>query len=256
MPLQGLRDALRLPNPRVDSSRRRSLLAADHLASPPPNGGSTALIVVDAQRCWYSNAANGRARTAFPALPQRLKALLEGARQEGIPVVHLRASYESSPHVSTMRRLNPSLNINPIVPDDPEPWARELEGEDVIYKSTFDGFFATPLESRLEELGVTRVLICGLVTSACVLGTALGAFYRGLDVLLVEDCCADRSIERHEATVGMYSDYCFQSILARDFLGASHEDLPPAAGACGSASKQVPEVLTVSRALSCGASVA
>ena len=38
-----------------------------------------------------------------------------------------------------MRRLNPSLNINPIVPDDPEPWARELEGEDVIYKSTFDG---------------------------------------------------------------------------------------------------------------------
>lgn len=137
--LQGLRDALRLPNPRVDSSRRRSLLAADHLASPPPNGGSTALIVVDAQRCWYSNAANGRARTAFPALPQRLKALLEGARQEGIPVVHLRASYESSPHVSTMRRLNPSLNINPIVPDDPEPWARELEGEDVIYKSTFDG---------------------------------------------------------------------------------------------------------------------
>ena len=137
--LQGLRDALRLPNPRVDSSRRRSLLAADHLASPPPNGGSTALIVVDAQRCWFSNAANGRARTAFPALPQRLKALLEGARQEGIPVVHLRASYESSPHVSTMRRLNPSLNINPIVPDDPEPWARELEGEDVIYKSTFDG---------------------------------------------------------------------------------------------------------------------
>ena len=71
---------------------------------------------------------------------------------------------------------------------------------------------------------MTRVLICGLVTSACVLGTALGAFYRGLDVLLVEDCCADRSIERHEATVGMYSDYCFQSILARDFLGASHED--------------------------------
>ena len=53
--------------------------------------------------------------------------------------MHLRASYESSPHVSTMRRLNPSLNINPIVPDDPEPWARELEGEDVIYKSTFDG---------------------------------------------------------------------------------------------------------------------
>ena len=54
---------------------------------------------------------------------------------------------------------------------------------------------------------MTRVLICGLVTSACVLGTALGAFYRGMDVLLVEDCCADWSIERHEATVGMYSDY-------------------------------------------------
>mmetsp|Transcript_13998 Transcript_13998/g.41383 ORF Transcript_13998/g.41383 Transcript_13998/m.41383 type:complete len:193 (-) Transcript_13998:144-722(-) len=187
--------ALRLPNP-----------------SPAPltADGRAALIVVDVQTCWWSLSPCGLARAAFPNLPQRTAALLAMARVHGVPIVHVRANYEGSPHVATMRRLNPSLNTVPILPDS-EAWARERPGEPVVFKSTFDGFFRTELEACLCRMGVTRVLVCGLVTSACVLSTALGAFHRGFDVLLVEDCCADRSVARHQATVAMYADYCFRT---------------------------------------------
>ena len=190
---------LRLPNPQPD-------LTFDV-------DGSCALIVVDVQTCWYTNSP--MLREAFPQLPERMAALLRIARRRGVPVIHIRASYEESPHVQTMRRLNPGLNQVAITPE-PEAWACELPGEPVVFKSTFDGFFRTELEEKLRELGVTRVLVSGLVTSACVLNTAFGAFHRGFDVVLVEDCCADRSVARHEATLAMYSDYCFRIVRTVD----------------------------------------
>ena len=106
------------------------------------------------------------------------------AQRRGLVVVHIRADYDDSPHVATMRRLNPGLNRCAITPEA-ESWAEALPGERVVLKSTFDGFLSTNLESILRNRGVSRVLVAGLVTSACVLSTALGAFHRGFDVLLV-----------------------------------------------------------------------
>ena len=215
-------DLLRLKNPHS--------CAAFDLSAQLGDGRRSALIVVDVQRCWYSDSPGGLARAAFPLLPDRTAALLTTARLHEVRVVHVRANYERSPHVATMRRLNPSLNTVPILPE-PEAWAKEIEGELVVMKSTFDGFFRTELEACLLELGVTRVLVCGLITSACVLSTALGAFHRGFDVLLVEDCCADRSLARHQATVAMYDQYCFRSVSTRSIC----EMLPHMTGQSGAA---------------------
>ncbi|EOD14579.1 hypothetical protein EMIHUDRAFT_197006 [Emiliania huxleyi CCMP1516] len=139
-PSSAMEAALRLPNP-----------------SPAPltADGRAALIVVDVQTCWWSLSPCGLARAAFPNLPQRTAALLAMARVHGVPIVHVRANYEGSPHVATMRRLNPSLNTVPILPDS-EAWARERPGEPVVFKSTFDGFFRTELEACLCRMGVTR----------------------------------------------------------------------------------------------------
>merc|ERR1712228_663879 len=106
----------------------------------------------------------------------------------------------------------------------------------VVYKSTFDGFFKTDLERIVRGLGATSVLLSGLVTSACVLNTALGAFHRGFDVMLIEECCADRSMARHEATLAMYSDYCFRTIHTADLGKLNRRPCCPMAtvtGGCG-----------------------
>ena len=198
--------SLRLPN-----AQPSALVDGD----APPRGGGTAVLIVDIQTCWYSQSPVLRA--AFPNLPETTATLLCHARQRGLPVIHIRAAYQSAMHVSTVCRLNPGLNASVAIdPTEVEPWASEMAGEAVVLKGTFDGFFHTELESILCSLGVTRVLIGGLVTASCVLNTAFGAFHRGFDVVLIEDCCADRSIERHQAAISMYSDYVFRTCTTRD----------------------------------------
>ena len=225
--LQEAWDSLRLPNPSPAA-------VIGDAGDAPPNEGRAAVVVVDVQTCWYSQSPTVKA--AFPDFGRNMAELLRVARRRGIPLVHLRARYSNTGHAATMRRLNPALNKGGITPE-PEPFAAALAGEPVVHKPTFDGFFRTELEGILIEMGVTRILVCGLVTSACVLSTAFGGFSRGFDVLIVEDCCADRSLERHRAVVSLYSDYCFRAV--------SHADLhrikcgaPPAAQAKAEAAQE------------------
>ena len=81
----------------------------------------------------------------------------------------------------------------------------------MVFKSSFNAFDKTSLETLLKEcLGVERVYLCGLVTSACVLSTALGAFSCGIEPVIVEDCVADRTRERHEAALALWDHYVFR----------------------------------------------
>ena len=52
-------------------------------------------------------------------------------------------------------------------------FAAPQEGEHRVAKPTFDGFLQTNLESLLQELGVKEVYLGGMVTSCCVLFTAV-----------------------------------------------------------------------------------
>ena len=72
------------------------------------------------------------------------------------------------------------------------------------------------LGSLRSGLEITYVHCAGLVTSACVLMTAHGAFSRGYDVSVVEDCSGDRSVERHETCLDTYGGYMFERVKAND----------------------------------------
>ena len=59
-------------------------------------------------------------------------------------------------------------------------------------------FFGTPLVAHLTQLGVQTLIICGESTSGCVRATAVDAYSHGYHVVLVEECCFDRSILSHK----------------------------------------------------------
>ena len=69
----------------------------------------------------------------------------------------------------------------------------------VIAKNTYDAFINTDLGSKLEGLGVKRVVVCGVMTDCCCDTTARSAFNRGFETWLVEDACGSASREQHEA---------------------------------------------------------
>ena len=59
----------------------------------------------------------------------------------------------------------------------------------------------TPLIAHLTQLGVQTLIICGESTSGCVRATAVDAYSMGFHVVLVEECCFDRSILSHKVNL-------------------------------------------------------
>jgi nicotinamidase-related amidase len=124
-------------------------------------------------------------------------------------IVHIRANYEHS-------RSKPITSV--LHPERPVPcdatavsWASETRDEKVVVKTTIDGFQDTELESYLSALGVEYIVCMGLLTAACVHETAIGGMLRGLQAVVVEDCCIDKTPERQAAVFMLYKNYLYQT---------------------------------------------
>jgi len=77
----------------------------------------------------------------------------------------------------------------------------------VVDKVRFDAFQWTSLEPLLRGLGVTSLMICGVVTNICVETTARSAFMRDFPVILLEDCCAAKTRRLHQLSLEVLSSY-------------------------------------------------
>ena len=78
------------------------------------------------------------------------------------------------------------------------------QGPDDVYvdKHRISGFWDTPLNAILANLGVTTLFFAGVNADHCVLGTLMDANFHGYDTILVEDCVATTS-----------PDFCMQATL-------------------------------------------
>lgn len=148
-----------------------------------------ALLLVDAQEGFWPEAiARG-----FPDFPDRVAELLRVCRAEGIEVVHVRSSFRADMSDWMIRyKLRGRI---PCVEGTPGvatlPFALEQAGERVLVKQTYDAFHHPALLPHLRSGGKRFVLVAGLVTSTCVLCTALSATQHGFLAALVDDACAD-----------------------------------------------------------------
>ncbi len=128
----------------------------------------TAVLVVDVQN-GVVDGAHDR-----DGVVQRIAALVERARGEGVPVVWVQHSDEDGLEFGT-----PAWQIVPeLVP---------AEGEPVVHKRFRDSFEGTELEEVLARLGVARLAVVGAETDMCIRSTIHGAFARGYDTVLIGD---------------------------------------------------------------------
>jgi len=79
-------------------------------------------------------------------------------------------------------------------------WAAEvvdeltpLPGDIRVDKHRISGFWDTPLDSILRNLGIRTVLFAGVNTDQCVLHSLTDANFLGYGCILVSDCCATTS---------------------------------------------------------------
>ena len=65
------------------------------------------------------------------------------------------------------------------------------EGDVVVSKHRYSGFYATALDERLRALGVASLIFVGATTSVCVESTLRDAMYRDYQCVLLADCTAE-----------------------------------------------------------------
>jgi nicotinamidase-related amidase len=70
---------------------------------------------------------------------------------------------------------------------------RPLRGDIMVDKYRISGFWDTPLDSILKNLGTRTILFAGVNTDQCVLCTLTDANFLGYGCILLEDCCATTS---------------------------------------------------------------
>lgn len=132
---------------------------------------TTAVLMVDVQRALVEG---GHAVADAHALLQRLRALLDRARGDGVPILHLQDNGLDD-HIIRRGERGWELAL------DPE------DGESVVAKDHDDAFEGTALAQLLAEHDVDRVIVVGIQSEMCVAATARGALARGLHVVLPRD---------------------------------------------------------------------
>ena len=78
-----------------------------------------------------------------------------------------------------------------------------------VAKYRISGFWDTPLDSILRNLGVTTLLFAGVNLDQCVLCTLQDANFLGYDCILLEDCSATTSPDYCRAATLYNVRQCF-----------------------------------------------
>lgn len=142
-------------------------------ASSQETAPETCLLIIDVQEFYFPGGA-------VPLVdPETASAncakLLAKFRAESRPIVHVghNASKGSAFHENVAPR----------------------EGETVIMKDEVNAFAGTVLLDRLREMGVRRLVICGMQTHMCVEAAVRAAHDYGFECVVAGDACATRDLK-------------------------------------------------------------
>ncbi|RJS80719.1 bifunctional nicotinamidase/pyrazinamidase, partial [Candidatus Bathyarchaeota archaeon] len=163
-----------------------------------------ALIIVDVQRdfCQGGALAVPNGDEVVPVLNE----YIEKFKSAGAAVIATR-DWHPRNHVSFRSRggpwpehcvqntagaeFHPRLNL----PSDVIVVSKGTEPD----KEAYSGFEGTDLESKLRELGVSKIFVGGLATDYCVKHTVLDGLKRGFEVYLLEDAVRGVDVQKGDS---------------------------------------------------------
>jgi nicotinamidase-related amidase len=179
----------------------------------------TALIVIDMQKDFLYPGGFGALLGNDTSLLRRtiepIQAMLSFARARGMTVIHTREGHlpdlsdcpptklDRWPAGTRIGDMGPMGRIlirgeeGHAIIDEVAPLPDEL----VIDKPGKNAFYATELEPYLRQRGIVNLLITGVTTDVCCSATTIAANDRGFNAIVLADCVASYSPERHAATL-------------------------------------------------------
>jgi nicotinamidase-related amidase len=203
--------------------------------SYPVAPGTTALLTIDCQ--FGFGAGSWEQVPHADAAVENLRRAALVWRECGGAVVHVQTAY-------TPERP-PSGRITDFEPGIAEALAAGtraaeaypdlvLDGDLVMYKTTFSAVLSSDLVGQLRARGIDTVVVGGLTTPICVQTTVDGLSMTGLKVIVLADACASQAIgtlsaeQAHAAAIARMA-YLFAAVEDTDAFVAQVRALQPAA---------------------------
>ncbi|WP_250523696.1 MULTISPECIES: isochorismatase family cysteine hydrolase [unclassified Caballeronia] len=229
-------DHYQIEKGRIDLSRHAVPVSAASIATDSLDiridRRKTALVIVDMQNdfCapngWLHSVGGDIERTRRPIQP--IQQVAQAFRLNRMPVIWLnwgiRADRLNLPAVVQFpfKQMGGGTGLGDPQPERPgtpevagsrvlqkESWGAELVDElrpqpdDIrIDKHRISGFWDTPLDSILRNLGIRTLMFAGVNADQCVLATLMDATFHGYDGVLVADCVGTSS-----------PDFCLEATL-------------------------------------------
>nr|WP_299949700.1 isochorismatase family cysteine hydrolase [uncultured Ruegeria sp.] len=219
------------------------------VASAPyswPIGGKwsladTAAICIDMQNDFLSPdgyfASLGEANESIDMAAENTKELLALLRATSIRLIHTREGHEPGlsdlSETKKLRAIRVGAAIGSVGPMgrllvrgepgwDFAPGFDPAANEPVVDKAGNSAFYQTELDDILRDWGVKHLILFGVTTDVCVSSTMRDANERGIDCLLISDCCGAAEDALHDAVLnglnregGIFGAHATRSDLAK-----------------------------------------
>jgi nicotinamidase-related amidase len=170
-----------------------------HRMQPHPKG--TCLLVVDMQN-YFLDSESPTFTPGGLAILSNVKKLISVFRQRKLPVIF-------TAHVHKSNRMDggilgwwwEGMILEGTKDAEIHPDIAPLPEEKVVYKHRYSAFYNTDLEIVLRCLGVTDLIVTGVMTNLCCESTARDAYFRDYRVFFVLDATGTVDEELHLATL-------------------------------------------------------
>ena len=144
---------------------------------------TTALLLIDLQNDYFPGGRMEVEGSREASLKAR--EILTHFREKHFPVVHIQ-HVAVRPGATFLLPDTAGVEIHANVASRP--------GEVIFQKNYPNSFRDTPLLRHLQDNGINHVVMVGMMTHMCVDATVRAAFDHGLEVTVIHDACATRSL--------------------------------------------------------------
>ena len=149
-----------------------------------------ALLLIDIQNDYFKGG--GSELDCPEKAAEQARLVLEHFRSMCWPVIHI-------------QHINPGADASFFFPDTWGARIHEsvapLPSEVVVVKHRPNAFLNTGLRQLLLELGIDRVVVCGMMTHMCIDTTVRAASDLGVTVTLLQDSCATKALRWDNAVI-------------------------------------------------------
>jgi nicotinamidase-related amidase len=201
---------------------------------PEIRPGTTALLIVDMQRhsahrdgatlrkvraAGFEDVARGFSERLDVIVPN-IRRLQDAFRGAGLEVIHVRiASMTADGRDRGPSHKKLGHSAAPTSPDAEVLPELAPAGDELVFNKTAGSVFcATNIEYVLRNLGITTLVVTGIVTTGCVHTAVTDAADRGFHVILVEDGCGALVPEMHWNSIRILRDVYAKIVTTDEVL--------------------------------------